>query len=93
MMITRIKSLQQKWGNAAMVGSLTGILLTLPFAFYIGVVGGGTLGGGLGWTVAGGPGVILGVLVGFTLVAGILLFLGAVIGYSIAWLFKGKETR
>jgi len=57
------------------------MILSIPFAIYIGVVLGGNLGARFGWELAkSSAGIVFGILVGFFLVAGAILLTGAILG-------------
>ena len=83
-----MKSLFRSLSKGTAIGCIIGLVLSLPFAPYIGIVLGGSLGGGWGWQLAKYPGVILGITGAAILVAGGIILIGAFVGGVFGFLIE-----
>jgi hypothetical protein len=79
----RLKSL----GKGRLIGGVAGIIVALPFALYLGVLG-ATFAGSWGEYFAGPLGIVIGLVLGLLLVAASTLILGALVGGSLGFLLE-----
>ena len=69
--------------RAEMVGGVVAGAIVLPFAAYVSVVVVGTILGGVGWSVAGKPGSLIGSFGGAAVSCGALVFLAVTVGRAL----------
>ncbi len=75
------------------MGCVLGIAVAAPFAMYIGVVFGGTVGGSWGWNLTDGTGTVIGIGLGLTVVGGTILLIGAAVGGMIGHVVDPLVSR
>jgi hypothetical protein len=83
-----MKSLFRSLSKGTAIGCIIGIVLSMPFAPYIGIVLGGNLAGSWGWQLAKSPGVIFGITGAVILVAGGIILIGAFLGGVFGFLIE-----
>lgn len=77
--------------NPRVIGAIVGVAFFLVPAVFLGFIGGGTIGGGIGEMIGGRYGVPAGIVLGIVFSTTGLLLLGVVVGTGVGYVLEGLQ--